>query len=149
MRAQKYPMIIFAVNTEKRPAEELLYVKESMHSGVIDVLPVTGSYKNVQEQSYAAILPMPGQEKGQGFFICQSIVELALAHKQESVLIVDANGQAKLMFMNEELSEIDLGEFKAVPEDVARMQESWTYDPRLNTYFICSKEPQPVVSDIL
>lgn len=62
--------------------------------------------------------------------------EIATLLEQESILNVDQNRQATLIFLITG-SSIQLGEFKQTSEQVARTHDCYTYDHENNAYYIC------------
>lgn len=90
---------------------------------------VKGMYKGKVENSY--VITLKNEE-------CLSMIKAALFNYpfgQESILYVDANRAAKLIYHSGE--EKELGRFKPVDKSVASKLDAYTYDHNNDTYYAC------------
>lgn len=72
----------------------------------LDFKRVIGAYKGASEVSYIVLVPTTGDE--------QNAVRLARRYGQESVLLVDANRYASLIYLNEGEGGISIKEIKGI-----------------------------------
>ena len=133
MRDQKTPVIIFSVdrasrepkiNIEARTDAEL-----TLHSSGIQFTRVLGSYKGDLEHSYMV--------HAKHF---DAIKELAKTFNQESILILDNERRASLVYTDGTLIDghdyTKIGQFKAVDERTAKAGDAWTYRANINQYYV-------------
>lgn len=87
-----------------------------------------GSYKGTQEHSFLVVDTI------------ENVLQYAKRFAQESILAVDSDRQAELVFVPyfhvPYTSEVKLGTFQQVTREEARAQDAWTYDPTENKYWI-------------
>ncbi len=91
-----------------------------------------GCYNGVTESSLLVLDDKPIH--GDADFVRHSVLRLARAWGQESILEVDANRGARLTFMNND-SPISLGKFTAVMAQYAKHESAWTR--RNGQYYCC------------
>lgn len=65
----------------------------------------------------------------------RAVLRFARLYGQESILAVDANRAATLVFCADETRRVPLGQFYAVDECVARTRDAWT--ERNGQYYTC------------
>jgi len=88
-----------------------------------------GAYKGVKETSLVITYESDSQLK--------TLIDLGIAYKQESILILDENRAASLLMLgSNEL--IPLGSFQAVEKSMALQSDAYTYMPNLDQYYIVS-----------
>ena len=109
--------VIFAVNTNKTPSEELAYVQEYLPCGIKQV---QGCYDATLENAYVA--------NTSNTFHLDEIEQLARLHGQESILFVDTDKIATLYYVETGVYET-LGTFKSVsPAEAMDKHDAWTRD---------------------
>ena len=86
-----------------------------------------GSYKGVQNPSY--IIELTDKTLGE-------VLAFATNNNQESILHLDNERRASLLFAVPVESDIQLGMFKAVPKSIALQSDNWTMNPTINQYYI-------------
>lgn len=94
-----------------------LEMKEALTRRSMEFIEVNGVYKGTKEKSFAVKMNSSGD--------IHWIKAVARFFKQESVLAVDANKRAVLVFMGDN-SGIELGTFHKVPKSVADSLEAYT-----------------------
>lgn len=91
---------------------------KSLRSLNIPFKTVVGVYKGVKEESFVTT-PRDASE-------FSTVLSLASHFDQESVLHLDSNRRAKLIFRGGQVEH--LGYFTSVPEKIARAQDAYTQD---------------------
>lgn len=124
---EKPHVIIIALNSGYDLHAETRMIKE--YSG-LDSKPLTGSYKGQCEYSHAVVLNKPLIDE-------KVLLDLARDWKQESVLLLDKDRRAELIFLDKNVQRLPVGRFTAVYDLEALKHDSWTYDPMYNQYYIC------------
>lgn len=90
---------------------------------------VEGCYKGILEISFYVETP-----NGLNDFV--EIHDLARNYEQESVLNIDKNRKASLIFVNGGTS-VSIGTFQQVSEYEAKQSGNYTYDPINKGYWVC------------
>ena len=127
---EKPSFVVIALNL----ASAMLERKALADHGILNYKAVEGSYKGEKERSYVVTF--------QTLEDLQQILHVARTYKQESILVVDVERNAQLMFLNTYSGGTMpkyVGKFKNVPKFEALEQEAWTYDPENNYYYICKE----------
>jgi len=119
----KKPMMILALNLKNKEIE----TDALLDAGLV-FKDLTGSYKGVQERSYLVLT-----HTDTAF---NAALKLAQKTEQESVLILDEDRNAKLMYLND-MHQIEIGKLTPVSQDEALKQDAWTFSHDLNQYYIC------------
>lgn len=119
----KKPMMILALNLKNQEIET-----DALINAGLAFKDLTGSYKGVKERSYLVLT--------HNNTAYQAALNLARRCEQESVLLLDEERNAKLMYLND-MYQIDIGVLTPVSKDEALEQDAWTYAPDLNQYYIC------------
>jgi len=94
----------------------------------IPFLEVEGFYKGDSEKSLMVLTS--------GEFAFKTCFELARIFNQESVLTRDNENNARLVYLNNSQPPLRLGKLIQVSEVEARSQDSFTYVPKTNEYYI-------------
>lgn len=104
------------------------FLKRQLEARGLDFAPVLGSYKGVKEHSFIVLAP----ESSSAFDQCVSI---ARHWGQESILSVDANRHATLVYLSATGAEgspiarlESIGTFRAVSSTEAAQLDGWTQD---------------------
>ena len=127
------PIVIFAyvsANVETTDEQDLAAAKAQLETHNLFGSSVTGAYFGVEEDSLLVRLNNWDEHK--------NVLEVAKAFDQESILVIDANRCASLVYTDGR-PEQSLGEFYRVSEDIAKGESGWTRDGG-NNYFITSKQ---------
>ena len=119
MRDIKRPVVIFALNT---PNDELRLRKAGLKAN--NYKRLQGMYKGIAENSY--IVDMAHIDL---------VIDLAIDHKQESIMVLDEDRNAKLVYLAD-MREESLGQLIAVSEKEAMNQLAYTYNPETKQFFI-------------
>ena len=119
MRDIKRPMVIFALNT---PDDELRLHQAGLKAN--NYKRLQDMYKGIAENSY--IVDMAHIDL---------VIDLAIDHKQESILLLDEDRNAKLVYLAD-MSEESLGQLVAVSETEALNQLAYTYNPETKQHYI-------------
>jgi hypothetical protein len=90
--------------------------------------PVDGCYKGKTEKSFKVNVENKSD--------WETVKRIATVCEQESVLLIDNERNAFLFFLQSSKAEF-IGVLTAVPKAEALKHEAYTYDPTLDTYFIC------------
>lgn len=114
------PIIILALNNYSSEDD----IKALSNAGIELAVPLMGSYKGNEERSY--MLSMSDHGKA---------LVVAREHNQESILTRYSDGSVYLYYLDTFEQEY-LGQFEAVSESEAKSQDSWTYRPDLDQYYI-------------
>lgn len=124
------PFVIFSVDktnlSAEHNAERQKLVERQLYVRDLPFKKVQGSYKGVRETAYVVPLDQQGIEDG--------VLTLARRYGQESVLQVDFNGYAMLLFLNPGNGGPNVKDFKGVgfwreiTADEAANDESFTQD---------------------
>ena len=129
------PSIIFSVwnaeCSESANRDNVLWIKRQMNAEHIGFLIGEGCYKGKREPCVIVHDIESHLEFVQRF---------AAVFKQESILRIDANNQARLEKPDGTLIK-GLGNFRAVPEQVARGRDAWT---RLGDRFYIGTTPYSI-----
>lgn len=88
--------------------------------------PVVGVYQGTRETSFVVAVP----DETALVRACA----LATLAEQESVLYIDADRTATLLYLATG-ARVDLGRFRAVSESEARAADAYTFDPLTDTYY--------------
>ncbi len=102
--------------------------------------PVKGYFNGVIENSYVVML------HGEKFL--ESLLEAMFNSdfRQESILYVDANRYAKLIYNDEE--EVELGKFHAIDKSLVKTLSAYTYDHANDIYYTTSHEGMKATGEI-
>lgn len=134
MREQRKAAIIFSVNQKDNPKVINDSVKElavnCLTKNNVDFKEIIGSYKGTKEPSFCVNDNPENRE---------IVLGLAKRHCQESILLIDSNLNASLLYTKDNSQE-KLGKFIAVNETEAKKQDSWTLDPERNQFWTTTKE---------
>ena len=119
----KTPAIILALNLKNQEIE----IEALLDAGLV-FKALTGSYKGVQERSYLVLTHTDEAYR--------AALNLAKECNQESVLLLDEDRNAKLMYLDD-MHQIEIGVLTPVSKDEALKQDAWTYAHDLNQFYIC------------
>ena len=97
---------------------------------------VTGCYNNTKELSFYVTI---GDGSWSRETDLKKLLEYAKFYNQESILYVDSDRQAKLIFATGET--INIGTFKQVPKAFALQHIAYTHDLEHNGYYITTETP--------
>ena len=124
-------ILISAVTEDTRQTDNWLTcnLEDYLSSWDFDYKRVIGRYNSNEELSLYVEVDSYDDVK--------LIRSLAQQFKQESILHVDKFRQSTLLFIDESLEDINLGEFKQVPEAFAKLHEAYTFDTVNGGYYIC------------
>jgi hypothetical protein len=129
------PSIIFSVwnaeCSESANRDNVLWIKRQLTKRSIGYLVGEGCYKGKHEPALIV------HDIGDTLSFVQ---RFARVFKQESILRIDANNQARLEKPDGTLI-AGLGNFRAVPEQVARKRDAWT---RLGDKFFIGTAPYSI-----
>jgi hypothetical protein len=101
------------------------------HFGEQEYPALVGHYKGVQENSYIVEL----RKTLTGKITLGDVVDLAKKWNQESVLLLDNQRGAHLIYTDDRPDDY-LGAWRELPKTQAIKHDSYTYDPRVNKYFV-------------
>lgn len=124
MNTQQQPCVILAVNTITQSTDET-FIEQGLTKRPIKHL--TGCYKGTTERSY--LIPLT-----HGLLLADCTA-FAKEHNQESILYLDNQRNAYLVYCDKDQSEY-LGTFTAVSRDRATGGDAWTYDPITKQYYM-------------
>jgi len=85
---------------------------------------VVGQYNGTIETSFVV-----------GIKHLKEALKIAQSNYQESILVVDAESQAKLVFLEDD-SKVYIGKFKMVDSDTALALNNYTFDPQTKTHWV-------------
>lgn len=102
------------------PADELTELANDLDRLELDFAPCSGSYKGELEKSFIVFDSDPHR-----LDTCELVVDVAESFGQESVLIVNAKQNAKLLYVASGASVL-VGKFTEVPLADAVNREAWT-----------------------
>ena len=109
---------------------------DKLNNNEFNFKQVTGCYNNIKELSFYVTI-------GDGSWTRETdlkkLLEYAKLYNQESILYVNSDRQAKLIFTNGET--INIGIFKQVPKTFALQHVAYTYDIANNGYYVTTKTP--------
>ncbi len=117
------PIAIISLNTDNRENE----------SRLLDVLgfnflPLVRVCKGKEELSYAIFLA--------GDFTLGAVTDLAKGFSQESILVANEWRESYLLFLKDRTKKY-IGILKEVYEKEAKAQDNYTYNPKVDRYYIC------------
>jgi len=115
---------IFALNTGSTCEEESKIILQGLG---LWPKPMQGCYKGEEEYSY--LIEIAKQSD------INKVLEFAKGFGQESILVIDGKGNAKLFFTNGAIQGI--GVWKEVAKGVAVDKDAYTHDIETGKYFIC------------
>ena len=127
------PLYIFSAastacgNAENKARHKML--RGQLRGYGLAIAECDGQYNGVNERSILVIDEKPVSLSTRG-----TVMRLARAWGQESILEVDANRSARLVFTNGNSAE-SLGKFAAVTSQYAKHANAWTR--RNNQYYCC------------
>lgn len=121
-RNQKYPFVIISFNCISPVYEENIL----NGWGFTKYKQVNGRYNGNDERSWLVLFNGPIQLK--------ELFAVAKQYKQESILVVDSERNAELLYMDDGRRE-KVGRFKSVKECCAKAGDNYTYCPQLDTYY--------------
>lgn len=132
-RVEKEPFIIIGGDAEGKNISDILFNRLSHLS--LEFKPVRGFYtirttgQSIEEDSFMVIVP--NKE------ILQKCIDLALTYKQESVLYVDSERNAKLVFLDPTMREESLGKFSPFTKEeiISKGFSDYTFDG--SYYYAC------------
>lgn len=127
MKDLNLPVYIIALNSGHSEDGELSIIHRALNLNREQIKPVIGCYKGELENSY--VIPVNPVSLG-------SVLALAREYNQESILSLDSTRNAYLIPAQTINDEEYLGQFVSVPAIVAKQQDSYTYDPSTDTYYI-------------
>ena len=122
MRQLNRPMVIFALNTVN---DELRLRQAGLKAN--NYKRLQGMYKGIAEDSY--IVDMAHIDL---------VIDLAIEHKQESILLLDEDRNAKLVYLAD-MSEESLGQLVEVSASEASNQLAYTYNPETKQYWVTAR----------
>jgi hypothetical protein len=93
-------------------------------------LPVEGVYQGCAERSFLVFLPAVNQD-----YVLSMLIGLARRWGQESVLYVDSNRESCLLYSDGRPA-LELGRWQTVDAIDAKVEESYTYSPDQDAYYI-------------
>ena len=128
IQTNKYAAVLIELNTTNKDTERAEIVKAV--PGAAGVAETVGAYKGQENRSWLVLLKLNHEAEQ-----IQRLIELARVYRQESILVVDEDRKASLVYMEDE-RQVDLGTLVAVDEKTAKMQDAWTYAPHNSTYYI-------------
>ena len=105
--------VFFELNLGSRLKEHALLLEANINRYRSHI----GAYKGVESPSYSVVVPK----------LNASLIELFRACKQESVLVVDNNNKAKLIYLKD-LREEHIGTYKKVTKKEALKSDAYTMD---------------------
>lgn len=112
----------------KATLKQIRNVKETLKLYGIKTQTVIGCYNGQLETSFKVENITSVQR--------DVILLVAIAFKQESILIVDINGRSTLHFASTNVTE-SLGTLVRVSHAEAQKLQAWTYFPHTDEYFTC------------
>jgi len=122
------PFVIISAELDSNSNAENRFVSRNLlhilELNEINFKVVIGVYKGVKEISYLIIEPNVDQ-----------ILHLSAKYKQESILVVSEDRTASLSYSDGKTESI--GSWKEVTRLKAESCDCHTYDPILNTHYIC------------
>lgn len=129
MKDFKTPFIIFSINQEGESESD----NRNTHSAYALTFPtiglpfksLLGCYKGTCEESFL----VADNSKNRAF-----VLGIARRHNQQSILIVDADRYAELLYLNLNTSQ-PIGKFVAVSKSHALQQDNWTFDPETENFY--------------
>ncbi len=130
MKAQICSFVIIALNREfKDETEE----KGFWYKYGFQYKKVYGVYKGEHERSY--VIPVDPDE---GAWDVGALRSIAYCANQESILVVHGDGSAFLHYTSDQrYGEVEyLGQWRDVPESVAKGSDCYTYDPQTGKYYL-------------
>lgn len=129
MRAQYQSCIIFSAelsdNSRVSNGINTLYTEQRLKSLSIPYSKLLGSYNGVEELSFLV-----------SYEHLETALRLATHFKQHSILLRDSENNACLHIL-ESGEFINLGKMVSVSVEEALENDSWSFHPKLNKYFIC------------
>jgi len=132
MRSKKDAFVIISVFRNNKPLFENIdnTAKAVTHlqSFGLKTKIVDGVYKGDSEKSI--LVPIINQN-----FDLSTVKQLASIYDQESILFVDSDRNAKLIFLKNSLGNQNLGKFISVPKGIAIQVENYTFDGK--DHYIC------------
>lgn len=102
-------------------AESTAALDSQLAARGFDYVPVRGSYKNIEEDSFLVLCDPIADAYELGM-----LMSLARRYGQESIMLVDGNRHAALLNIGTGNAEALPGIFKAVPAHEARKLDAWT-----------------------
>lgn len=124
----KPAFVLFALNLESKALE----LKTLADHGITKFKAVDGSYKGSKESAY--LVPLGPLN---GFDTLIKVHRLAKEFNQESILEVDVNRNAQLIYMDAKFQvPTKLGKFQNVSKFEAIASDAYTFDPSTNYYYI-------------
>jgi hypothetical protein len=132
---EKKPVIIFSVykagliDSENERNHE--NAKKTLASWKIPYKELIGCYKKSQEKSFLVFDNLQNMV---------NIYELVRLNNQESILLLDENRNAELVYIADNPKREKLGKFKAVDKETAEKKDNFTFDPEYKTYWITESE---------
>lgn len=119
----KKAFTVIALNTESSEKDQQILD----FNGFINYKQVNGVYKGQTELSYVISTPTPET--------LQNVYNLAKQYSQESILFVDADRNAELVYINTG-KRVALGGFKCVNRTEAYQNDAFTHDPSTDYYYL-------------
>jgi hypothetical protein len=99
--------------------------------GLKPTVQLLGSYKGKKNPSY--LIEIESKQE------LRRVLDCAKEANQESVLFLDQDRNATLMFIDMFVGDIELGRLVAVSEEEAKKEENWTFNPVTGVYYITKK----------
>lgn len=125
MREPIHPFALLALNNTFRGQDLHDLQNFDLRTSAVEV---SGVWRGMPERSWIVPLLYPEHKTW--------VQNLAKKRNQESVLFVRADRTAYLKYMADGREE-ELGTWRNVMRDVATKQDSYTYYPEANAYYIC------------
>ena len=128
------PFFILSAETDIHSTNENAYRTGMLNRQVrklgLATAKCRGVYKGRAEASILVIDETPHNDD-----CFNAVLRLARTYAQKSILAVDANRNANLVYTDERRGSESLGRFISVPKEVAKAQESYT--ERAGRYYVC------------
>ena len=124
--------IIFSVDNNFDDILLLEHKRENLEQELKQVFNyklVEGCYKGKTEVSFYVEI-----ETVQDFNLIENIAHY---YKQESILFVNDDRQAYLVYLDDTSNPVYIGNFKQVSKSEALQHDAYTYDYKNNGYYIC------------
>jgi hypothetical protein len=108
-------------------------LRSQLESRDLQFAAVDGVYKGTAERSFVVFLPVENRD-----YVRSMLLGLGRRWGQESVLHVDANRGAELVYLDDRAPE-ELGVWQTVPADEAANEDGFTYSPDADAYYVARR----------
>ena len=120
--------VILALNTANQETETQVLTAQDFQPTVLNGRYTHDNGEAIEETSYLVEVSTDRQ--------LAELVAIAQEHKQESILVLDDQNNAKLLYMSDYRT-LDLGVFTNCTKDEAEASEAYSFNPITNEYYIC------------